>query len=152
MPGDFCQIPGTIRLADAEATATSRTWGRVHIGLLPKRLYGDVTGDGRAEAALNVGCDNGGGTAAGQLAFAVVVITAKNGMLRSLGSLGAQHDSPGVHTPLLSATKLERDQVTVTESWYRPSDSTCCPTGTDVSTWTFGADGKLSVVNSRTTS
>jgi hypothetical protein len=59
--------------------------------------YGDL-GKGFQVAAFDVGCDNGGGTAAGQLAFAVIIFEVSDGQLRVLGTLTPQKQTSGVHT------------------------------------------------------
>ncbi|MFE5394363.1 hypothetical protein ACFQ9U_07310 [Streptomyces sp. NPDC056568] len=153
LPGDFCQIPGTMTLTDSEGEADSKAWGRVHVAQLAHlTTYGDVTGDGRDEAAVTVGCDNGGGTAAGQLVFAVIVLTARDGRLYALGTLPTQHGSSGPHTPLVSTTKLTSGKATMTELWYRQSDANCCPSGERVSTWTLEAPDMLVLSHSKVTS
>jgi hypothetical protein len=48
--------------------------------------YGDLDGDGRDEAVVDVVCSNAGGTAAGQLAFSSVVFAARGRSLRSIGT------------------------------------------------------------------
>ncbi|WP_063483456.1 hypothetical protein [Streptomyces ambofaciens] len=153
LPGDFCEIAGTVTLTDSEGRGESKTWGRVHVALLPDlTTYGDVTGDDRDEAAVAVGCDNGGGTAAGQLTFAAVVLTARDGRLYALGTLPTQHESYAEHPPLVSTTKLKPGRATMTELWYRPSDANCCPSGERVSTWTLEAADVLVLSDSKVTS
>ncbi|MEW2265030.1 hypothetical protein ACGF5T_22460 [Streptomyces sp. NPDC047853] len=153
LPGDFCEIAGTVSLTDSEGEADSKTWGRVHVAQLPDlTTYGDVTGDGRDEAAVAVGCDNGGGTAAGQLVFAAIVLTARDGRLYALGTLDTQDDSSGPHPPLVSTTRLTSGKATMTELWYRQSDANCCPSGERVSTWTLEAPDMLVLSDSKVTS
>ncbi|MFE2048466.1 hypothetical protein ACFXAS_08190 [Streptomyces sp. NPDC059459] len=153
LPGDFCGITGTVTLSDSEGLADSKTWGRVHVALLTDlTTYGDVTGDDLDEAAVAVGCDNGGGTAAGQLVFATIVLTARDGRLYALGTLDTQDDSSGPHPPLVSTTKLTSGKATMTELWYRQSDADCCPSGERVSTWTLEAPDMLVLSHSRVTS
>jgi hypothetical protein len=48
-------------------------WNPVVVSSWSRPVFGDLDGDGRDEAALDVDCANGGGTAAGQLAFSEVV-------------------------------------------------------------------------------
>jgi hypothetical protein len=147
LPGEFCGVPGLVTFKGDEATATSDKWGPVHLFRFHNSqngsvVYGDVTGDHRSEAAVNVGCDNGGGTAGGQLAFAFVVFQGIQGRLTVIGTVVPQKNPPNQHATLLWKVQLTRGRVIAHENWYRPSDSTCCPTGTAVTIWTL-QDGHL---------
>jgi hypothetical protein len=139
LPGDFCGIDGLVRFSDGEATGKSKKWGQVHLGMWnepEQTAYGDIDGDGQAEAAVAVGCDNGGGTASGQLGFGYVVIRSRDGELVSIGTITPRQEQPdGSHVTLLGDARIDRDQVVVTELWYRASDSTCCPSGQAHTTW-----------------
>ena len=140
LPGEFCGVPGLVTLKANEATATSDKWGPVHLFRNFRNvpvIYGDVTGDHRSEAAINVGCDNGGGTAAGPLAFAFVVFQGIQGRLTAIGTVTPQKNPPNQHPTLVWKLRLTRGRVIANENWYRPSDSTCCPTGTAVTIWTL---------------
>jgi hypothetical protein len=145
LPGDFCGVPGLVRFKGDYAMATSKKWGPVHLtrnlGSRPV-IYGDVTGDHRSEAAVGVECDNGGGTASGQLAFAFVVFQGIQGRLTVIGTITPQKNPPNQHPTLLWELRLTRGRVIANEMWYRPGDGTCCPTGTAVTTWTL-RDGHL---------
>lgn len=152
IPGDFCDIPGTVTLGP-ETEAESCTWGTVHVGRVGDEVsYGDITGDGRDEAALYVVCDNRGGTAAGQLAFAFVVLGREAGRLTSLGATTPQHNPPDQHATLLGSVDLAPGKVTVGELWYRESDANCSPSGTAETEWTVGKDRKLVAGSPRITS
>jgi hypothetical protein len=151
VPGDFCGIPGLVtfkrlRLAGfkgGEATATSRTWGPVHLFRRDEvMVYGDIEGDQRSEAAVSVVCDNGGGTAAGQLAFAYMVFEGVQGRLIAIGTVTPQKNPPHVHVTLLSELQMTRGRLTAHENWYRPMDPNCCPTGKAETIWTV-KDGHL---------
>lgn len=134
-----------------EATAISRTWGRVHLFRFKPVVYGDLEGDRRSEAGVNVLCDNGGGTAAGDLAFALVVFEGVHGRLIAIGTVTPQKNPPDVHPTWFRKVKLTRGRVIVHEAWFRPSDSTCCPTGTAVTVWTL-ENGHLTAGPPRITS
>ncbi len=141
VPGDFCAIPAVIELQGGEAMATSRKFGRVHLGSMQEVTYGDIDGDGRPEAALKVECDNNGGTADGQLGFGAVILTSRHGRLVALGSITPQEQaSDAIHVTLLADVQIQRGSVVVHESWYRATDTTCCPTGTALTTWNLHGD------------
>jgi hypothetical protein len=142
IPGEFCGVPGLVTFTDNEATGTSDKWGPVHLSRVPDMVYGDITGDRRSEAAVNVQCDNGGGTASGQLAFAFVVFEGAGGRLTTIGTVTPQKNPPSQHVTLLTKVQLRRGHVIAHELWYRPGDGTCCPTGTAVTTWKL-QDGQL---------
>ncbi|MCP2241692.1 hypothetical protein [Lentzea aerocolonigenes] len=139
LPAGFCDVQELVQFRDAEGTGSSGRWGQVHLFAAydPKRVvYGDIDGDGNDEAAVDVGCDNGGGTASGQLAFGYAVVTVRNGSLEVVGEVSSttmRDDSP--HVPLLSEPRFDKGSITVKESWYRPSDATCCPSGEARTTW-----------------
>ncbi|MET9252590.1 hypothetical protein [Streptomyces sp. NPDC003717] len=156
VPGDFCHIAGSVGLdADSyDVTGESSLWGTVHVNRTPQEVvYGDVTGDGRDEAALRVGCDNGGGTAAGDIAFGAVVLTSDRGRLRALGTVTPQYEpDSGPHAALIGDLTLARGKVTAEEDWYRTSDATCCPTGVAVTVWSLSAGGTLTAGPPRVTS
>jgi hypothetical protein len=79
VPGAACGATQPIRLdprsewGDAFVRSAARPWwSAVEVAAGPTGVrYGDLDGDGRDEAALVVVCSNAGGTAAGQLAFAM---------------------------------------------------------------------------------
>ncbi len=52
---------------------------------------------------------------------------------------------------LLTKVELTRGRVVAYETWYRPSDATCCPSGTAVTVWTLQG-GRLSPGAPRITS
>lgn len=144
LPGDFCDIPELVAFEDGEATAVSNSWGAVHLSVMSTpddTVYGDVDGDGGDEALIHLECDNGGGTASGQLAFGYVVVRESGGALGALGSivpkLTPQESS---HVTLLGDVEIKAGQITVEELWYRTSDPTCCPSGVALTTWRWESD------------
>jgi hypothetical protein len=137
VPGDFCGVPGLVTFKQDEATAASNRWGPVHLFRSMPVVYGDLDGDGHSEAAVNVECDNGGGTADGQLAFAFVIFEGVRGRLIPIGTVTPQKNPPDQHVTLLTKVQLTRGRVIAYETWYRASDGTCCPTGTAVTIWTL---------------
>jgi hypothetical protein len=97
-------------------------------------VYGDLSGDGRDAAALQIVCANLVGTAAGQLAFAVVVYLPRSRPPAAIGVLTPVLDSTG-HVPILLPTSIGHHEVIVTEYSYGPHDPDCCPTGRATTIW-----------------
>jgi hypothetical protein len=118
-------------------------WNPVVVYSWSKPVFGDLDGDGRDEAALDVDCTNGGGTAGGQLAFSEVVFEAVGSSLRVVGILTPRQPlEPGAHVPLSHVVTIERGKVVVSEAWYGPDDGDCCASGRVRTIWTYAA-GKL---------
>ena len=138
--GAFCDVPGLVRLRPHARSALSTTHGQVQIGSYDKPVYGDVSGDRGDEVAVSVACDNGGGTASGQLGFAYAIYAKRGRDLMLLGTVTSQHNPPRTHVTLLSKLRLGRGRITVRELWYRSSDGTCCPTGEALTRWTVRHD------------
>jgi hypothetical protein len=139
LPGSVCGATHPIRLRHGHALvsfAPGLWWGPVTVDVTPV-VFGDLDGDGRDEAVLNVECANTGGMAAGQLRFAAVVYRTGPGRPQLLGVLRARQplDLDGHHVPLVFAETIRRGAVTVHEFWYGPADATCCSTGRAVTTW-----------------
>lgn len=134
----FCGVEQPITMRDGKVDATSTIWGEVGlwINTFKPVWYGDVDSDGQDEAAVNVGCDNRGGTASSQLAFGLVVVRSRDGNLELVGEISAttmRDDAP--HVPLLTEPRFEKGAITVKELWYRPSDANCCPSGVSLTRW-----------------
>ncbi|RSS84366.1 hypothetical protein [Streptomyces sp. WAC06614] len=137
-PGEYCDVPGLVRSSDSDQVKEhSRTWGAVHVFRYAEVTYGDLDGDGRDEAAISVSCDNGGGTASGQLVFGYVVFGRSAAGLVALGSLTARQRPSGVATTRMGGVVLGPGRATVTEHWYHPEDPTCCPQGRATTVWTY---------------
>lgn len=132
--GEFCDVPRRVTLRKGGATADSTTHGRVHLGTWEDPTYADVQGDASPEAILVVGCDNGGGTADGQIAFAAQVFGRVGGRLTQLGTLPTQYEGRS-HATLIAKITGKRGRIVVDESWYRENDLTCCATGVAETTW-----------------
>ncbi|GGU44753.1 hypothetical protein [Lentzea flava] len=143
LPAGFCHVGKPVRLSDGTARATSELWGSVEVFLDVDVHYGDVDGDGREEAAISLGCDNGGGTASSQLAFGFAVVRSARGALEVVGEITpTTMRDDATHVPLLSEPKFEKGAITVKELWYRPSDANCCPSGASLTRWWL-RDGAL---------
>ena len=133
IPGEFCGIPGTIRIGVKKAHA-SRVWGPVHVGFLSAES-GQLLDTASREVAVSVYCDNGGGTASSTLQYGVVILAAEGDRLISLGTVTPQRSSPTVLPSFVADLRWHLGRLEVTESWYRPSDATCCPSGSAVTSW-----------------
>lgn len=143
VPGGFCHVPDPITFTSGEATVRSERWGTVHAEQYPDDvLYGDVLGDSRVEAALLVGCDTGGQTGSGRLAWAYVVFTSEEQRLRLVGTVTPQKYEGG-QASSFEGIDLASGQVTARENWHRSTDASCCPSGKAVTVWRVGDDGIL---------
>ena len=146
VPGSVCGATRSIRLHKGRAVVASRRWASVprvtvEAGWNPV-VYGNLDGVGQDEAALVVGCNNGGGTAAGFLAYAQVIFRASGASLRVLGVVTPQQPRQANRLPTLVTVKIRRGKVIAHEAWYGPNDGTCCPTGRTTTVWTY-AHGSL---------
>jgi hypothetical protein len=105
--------------------------------------YGDLDGDGRDEAVLNLNCSNAGGTAAGQLAFAAVLFAVRGRWLQSIGIVTPRQplNPTSSHVPVMSA-ELRRGSVVAHEAWYGPNDGSCCASGQARTIWLY-ENGRL---------
>jgi hypothetical protein len=114
-------------------------WNPVEVEWGYRPVFGDIDGDGRDEAAVDVTCDNGGGTADGQLEFSTVVFKADGNRLRALGVIPMEQplDVRAGHVPVGRALRIEQGRVTTSEYWYGPFDGTCCGSGHAEVTWTY---------------
>lgn len=145
LTAEFCGVPGPVTMRDGAVDATSTIWGEVGLWLNTAEpvWYGDLDGDGRDEAAVDIGCDHRDGTASSRLAFGMAVVRAKDGKLELVGEISTttmRDDAP--HVPLLSEPRFEKGAITVKELWYRPSDANCCPSGASLTRWWL-RDGTL---------
>jgi hypothetical protein len=145
LPADFCSIPEPVSFRNGEAQGISTKWGQVRVSVGEfdgGKTYGDIDGDGRAEAVIGLGCDNNGGTASGQLAFGYAVLRSTHSELQALGTIDTRMNPDSGHVTLLGGVTVSPGTIVVKELWYRSSDSTCCPTGTARTTWSW-RDGTL---------
>jgi hypothetical protein len=146
VPGAACSTAQSVRLVEGSATAASRHWpgvSRVALSVATE-TYGEL-GAGRSVAAVDVWCSSPGGMADDELANVWLVYTSAAGHLHLVGviSVRAPAPTPGVHVSLIGAVSFHADSITAAESWYKPSDPTCCPSGRATSTWSY-ANGALS--------
>lgn len=119
-------------------------WNPVVVGSWGRPVFGDLDGDGRDEAALQVVCDNGGGTAGGQLQFADAVFKTHGNTLRVIGIVKLRQplDLSAGHVPVGFVRRIERGKITTAEAWYGRYDGTCCGSGRVETTWDYRA-GRL---------
>ncbi|WP_062962264.1 hypothetical protein [Nocardia africana] len=144
LPAEFCHVEQPVEFHNGEAMVTSRQWGIVHMSARLE-AQGDLLSDGNDYAAVSLGCDNNGGTAAGLLANGDVVLTVKQQALWSLGTVTPKKRLPD--TGPSWTTKIEpsgKGALRVTESWFRRSDGTCCPSGVAETVWTSTDSGFVS--------
>ena len=140
LPGSVCGASNPIRLRDRRATVRSTRWPRwpnVHVySGWTRVIYGDLDADGTDEAALAVSCDNGGGTAAGVLAYSEVIFTAgaHAARARRRDTTDTQPRRTGEPDPGDDPTRQSgRARILVPD----PHDGTCCPSGRSTTVWTY---------------
>jgi len=139
LPGGVCGVKETVHLNKGVARATSDTWGPVTVAMLGAK-YGQLLADRGVEAAATVYCDNGGGTGSSTLEYAVVVYSARGGVLTGVGLISAKKHEEGELPTILSVKSFQPSALAIRELYYRPADSTCCPSGRAVTTWTWAGD------------
>ena len=81
-------------------------------------------------------CNNGGGTAAGVLAYAEVIFTPGKKSPRVIGVLIPQ-EQPANELPTLLQVTIRRGEIVAHEAWYGVNDGTCCPSGRTTTTWKY---------------
>ena len=149
IPGSVCGASKPIHLIGGTAVVMGshlHGYPYVHAALGVVR-YGDIDGDRPDDAAVNVWCDNGSGTADGQLADAWVIFAEGGSNLVVLGVLTPkQRYNPDVHVPYFDGDpggiSMAPGRTVVKELWYGPVDATCCPSGRATSVWTY-RNGRL---------
>jgi hypothetical protein len=139
IPGAWCGSGQPITLANWAATIRSRfNANQVTQVEASKPQFGDIGGSVGEVAVLPVGCNNGGGTADGQIAFALVVFAGTaSSAPRVFGVLSPRQPRSEFadHTPLIAGAKIDPSRIVVREAWYGQNDTTCCSTGRATTTW-----------------
>lgn len=141
VPGSVCGASHAIKLHNSFAIVQSNRWPsfpRVAVGGGGGHIvYGDLV-PGQTAAAMQVDCSNLGGTAAGQLAFAVVVYVAGEMAPRAIGVLTPRQLShAGIHVPLIAPVSISSRKVVVAQFSYGPRDGDCCPSGRAKTVWAY---------------
>jgi hypothetical protein len=154
IPGSLCGVAGTIQLHGGTATLTGSKLARppqfptvdVAAEGSPDSApitYGNLLGGGTDAAGDQVFCNNGGGTADGELAQGWVIFTESGSLLQTVGVVTPQKASaPGANIPYVSSIAIAPGQVTASEVFYNSSDPTCCPSGQATTVWSY-AHGSL---------
>lgn len=154
LPAGTCGSTGPVQLHDAEATVTPPggyrgfpTVKAIFYNDLPGGpgpTYGDLAGDGRIQAALDIGCDTGGGTAGNDLGDTLFVysVTPENQVLL-LGTLpSTNRDALGCQvTGSLDNVKVVLGAVTADEHYHKAGDALANATGVEHHVWPWTANG-----------
>jgi hypothetical protein len=157
IPGDLCRAPRDIQLRNGDATNVPSDFDGPEenfpqdVGAFTDEItYGDLTGDGRDEAALPVLCANHNSTAAGQQAFGILVFDGSAGRPQVIGTLVGLQPRLGEPPNRIEIQQITPGRVVATERWYGPSDGNCCPSGRARDVWQY-ANERLSVVGTTVT-
>jgi hypothetical protein len=145
LPGAACDGASSIRLHDGEGLLSPipSKWvgddfrdrhGVTVDASLP--IYGDLFGSGADVAAIDVSCNNGGGTADSALLYSLVIFRARGGHLSVVGVIKPLVQPPEV-LPTLIGISIHRGSITANEAFYGPEDATCCSTGRATTRWVY---------------
>ncbi|WP_433030732.1 hypothetical protein [Actinomycetospora sp. CA-053990] len=150
LPGSVCRSPAPIRLRGGEALAVPSSFDGpsanypqdVHVDVSTV-VYGDLTGDGRDEAALPLICNNHDSTAAGTTVVTALLLDGSSGEAALLGALSSSQPRLGEIPNAITVSRLLPGRVLGDESFYGPEDANCCPSGraSTIWPWTGGALG-----------
>jgi hypothetical protein len=136
IPGQLCKVNGPIKLHNGRAFVRHSGFGMALDVLMLNVTRGGL-GHGLQVAALQVWCDNTGGTADGELAEGIFVFDSPGGHPHLLGTLTPQlKGNPTLHIPFIVVNHIESTgHVAVTEFFYTPANATCCPSGRATTLW-----------------
>jgi hypothetical protein len=136
IPGQLCRVNGPIKLHHAQATVRHSGFGMA-LDVLTTAVTHGYLAHGLPVTALQIWCDNTGGTADGQLAEGIFVFDSPGGKAHLLGTLTPQHKTSAmVHIPYIAVHRIETTgHVAVTEYFYNPANATCCPSGRATTVW-----------------
>ena len=136
IPGQLCKVNGPIKLHNGKAFVRHSGFG-VALDVLMTNVTRGSLGHGLQVAALQVWCDNTGGTADGQLAEGIVVENSPAGHPHLLGTLTPQlKGNPMLHIPFIVVNHVESTgHVAITEFFYNSANPTCCPSGRATTVW-----------------
>ena len=136
IPGQLCKVNGPITLHNGKAFVRHSGFGMALDVLMTNVTRGNL-GHGLQVAALQVWCDNTGGTADGQLAEGILVFDSPGGHPHLLGTLTPQlKGNPMLHIPFIVVNHVESTgHVAITEFFYDSANPTCCPSGRATTVW-----------------
>jgi hypothetical protein len=136
IPGQLCKVNGPIKLHNGRTFVRHSGFGMALDVLMLNVTRGGL-GHGLQVAALQVWCDNTGGTADGELAEGIFVFDSPGGHPHLLGTLTPQlKGNPTLHIPFIVVNHIESTgHVAVTEFFYTPANATCCPSGRATTLW-----------------
>jgi len=136
IPGHLCKVSGQIHLHNGHATVRHSGFGMA-LDVLTTTVTHGYLAHGLPVTALQVWCDNTGGTADGQLAEGIFVFDSPGGHAHLLGTLTPQlKGNPMLHIPFIAVNHIETTgHVAVTEFFYTPANATCCPSGRATTLW-----------------
>ena len=136
IPGQLCKVSGPIKLHNGKAFVRHSGFGMALDVLMTSVTRGNL-GHGLQVAALQVWCDNTGGTADGQLAEGILVESSPAGHPHLLGTLTPQlKGNPMLHIPFIAVNHIESTgHVAITEFFYNSANPTCCPSGRATTLW-----------------
>jgi hypothetical protein len=136
IPGQLCKVSGPIKLHNGKAFVRHSGFGMALDVLMTSVTRGSLR-HGLQVAALQVWCDNTGGTADGQLAEGILVFDSPGGHPHLLGTLTPQlKGNPMLHIPFIVVNHVESSgHVAITEFFYNSANPTCCPSGRATTLW-----------------
>jgi hypothetical protein len=136
IPGHLCKVNGQIHLHNGNATVRHSGFG-IALDILTTTVTHGYLAHGLPVTALQVWCDNTGGTADGQLAEGIMVFDSPGGHAHLLGTLTPQHKTSAMlHIPFIAVNRIETTgHVAVTEFFYHLANATCCPSGRATTLW-----------------
>jgi hypothetical protein len=150
LPGAICRGSRPVHLRNGSAVARLtrksdgvwHTWPRIYL-TEQRVVYGSLAG--HSAAAINVGCNNGGGTADGYMAFADAIYLARPHETPRLLGIVRPHIRPWggkANLASLVSVTFRGDELVAHEFFYGGPDGTCCASGRATSVWRF-AHGSL---------
>jgi hypothetical protein len=141
IPGQLCKVSGQIQLHNGQARLSHSGLGPLDV-LLTFVTHGNLA-PGLPVTALQIWCDNQGGTAAGQLAEGIFVYSSPGGHPQFLGLLTPQFRPKGApHIPFLAVAHIDtQGHIATTEFFYNPSNADCCPSGRATTVWKLASYG-----------
>jgi hypothetical protein len=140
LTAQFCGVSGAVRFKDRAARARSTLYSEVAL-YMGTPVYGRLDTLGEV-AGISVACNNTGGTAAGDLGGAYVIVVARDGQLLSVAELVPQADV-GDRPSFIRGVSFRGNTVVAHEAWYRSEDANCCPSGRAETPWHYD-DGTFS--------